>query len=712
MTLQTMGIQVFNHKFTAVPVSRPWKWTVILAMVALALAIGAMALSGTGSASASDTTPSSTIVVLTFDEVVGGQTLGGQERIAEFYDGGFSTARSSATVNSAFCNVSPCSGPGPDYDIVFADGGLALCDADEDPLTDAICNAYFANEPSSNSALLWVTSEGTPFVVNHLSGFTTGFSFYNTSFAATGTVRVYDGLNGTGNLLATIDTVAEGSTSFCGASGDPTPVGGFRVCWTNAGADFSGTAHDGGQEFIDNMTFGLGADADGDLVSDPNDDCSGTPSGAIVDANGCSDLQVDADLDGFCDPGAPSVGPSICTGTDAFPNDSSDHHDSDGDGVGDNSDDCSGTPSSTAVDANGCSQVQLDALDDDGDTVSNSNDDCSGTPSGAIVDANGCSDLQVDADLDGFCDPGAPSVGPSICFGTDDFPNDATENHDSDGDGVGDNSDLCPLTPTGEPVDEVGDANPGCSESQLNQSPVAVAQNVTVAADFNCLGTVSASNINDGSFDPDGDPITLSIYPPGPFNLGDTNVTLTVSDGTAQSTANAVVTLVDDSDPVLTAPGGKTVTENVPGGWSGPIGTPTGVADNCDGNPTITNNALAVFPLGDTTVTWTATDDTGNFATDTQVITVNSLDSDGDGVNDDVDPFVNSDRGPTVVIDGCDSEVTNEDLGDGSTMNDRIVAISARNHGDFLKQLNEWTNKWKKEGLLTKSDKGKITACA
>ncbi len=37
-------------------------------------------------------------------------------------------------------------------------------------------------------------------------------------------------------------------------------------------------------------------------------------------------------------------------------------------------------------------------------------------------------------------------------------------------------------------------------------------------------------------------------------------------------------------------------------------------------NPT--NDAPATFPLGETTVTWTVTDDAGNTATDTQLVTI------------------------------------------------------------------------------------------
>jgi hypothetical protein len=62
-------------------------------------------------------------------------------------------------------------------------------------------------------------------------------------------------------------------------------------------------------------------DADGDGVSDASDLCPGTAPGAIVDAHGCSQAQVDRDADGICDPGAPSAGPAPgCTGSDNCPN--------------------------------------------------------------------------------------------------------------------------------------------------------------------------------------------------------------------------------------------------------------------------------------------------------------------------------------------------------------------------------------------------------
>ncbi len=82
-----------------------------------------------------------------------------------------------------------------------------------------------------------------------------------------------------------------------------------------------------------------------------------------------------------------------------------------------------------------------------------------------------------------------------------------------------------------------------------NQLPVAKAKNVSVVADNS--GTASAS-IDNGSFDPDGDKITITQSPAGPYAVGTTTVLLTVTDtkgATSQATATVTVTNV----PAFTA---------------------------------------------------------------------------------------------------------------------------------------------------------------
>jgi hypothetical protein len=85
---------------------------------------------------------------------------------------------------------------------------------------------------------------------------------------------------------------------------------------------------------------------------------------------------------------------------------------------------------------NNLRQVSTFSNDTDGDGVLNANDLCPGTASGANVDSNGCSQAQVDTDLDGRCNPSAPSGGPPPpCSGVDNCPtvsNPAQTNVDSD----------------------------------------------------------------------------------------------------------------------------------------------------------------------------------------------------------------------------------------------------------------------------------------
>ena len=139
------------------------------------------------------------------------------------------------------------------------------------------------------------------------------------------------------------------------------------------------------------------SDVDGDGRGDESDNCprDATPDRADLDRDGRGDA-CDSDDDGD----------GVDDWADAFPRDESEWADRDGDGVGDNRDNCPAVANSSQADGDGdgvgdaCDPV--DGRDVDGDGVPSADDNC---PYTANPD-------QADADLDGrgdACDAADPS---------------------------------------------------------------------------------------------------------------------------------------------------------------------------------------------------------------------------------------------------------------------------------------------------------------
>ena len=172
------------------------------------------------------------VIVLDFEGV------GDQANINDFYNGGTDSMGNSGT----------------DYGIGFGSNTLGIIDA------DAGGTGNFANEPSADTVMFFLT--GTA-VLNYSAGFDTGFSFFYSS-STVASVFVYDGLDATGNLLATLDLSAQG---FDNCSGDPN---GQFCNWSPVGASFAGTAYSidfGGtvnQIGYDDITFGSATAGGGD----------------------------------------------------------------------------------------------------------------------------------------------------------------------------------------------------------------------------------------------------------------------------------------------------------------------------------------------------------------------------------------------------------------------------------------------------------------
>ncbi|MEW6363286.1 MAG: LpqB family beta-propeller domain-containing protein [Acidobacteriota bacterium] len=130
-----------------------------------------------------------------------------------------------------------------------------------------------------------------------------------------------------------------------------------------------------------------------------------------------------------------------------------------------------------------------------------------------------------------------------------------------------------------------------------NNPPVAVCQDVQVSADESCEATIAPSDVDGGSYDPDGDDITLSLDNTGPFSLGEHTVTLTVTDEHAESdSCQATVTVVDNTvpTPTLTDP----VCVTVGKGKKSANKLTAGATDNCTESSTITIDDVQVFNNG------------------------------------------------------------------------------------------------------------------
>jgi hypothetical protein len=151
-----------------------------------------------------------------------------------------------------------------------------------------------------------------------------------------------------------------------------------------------------------------------------------------------------------------------------------------------------------------------------------------------------------------------------------------------------------------------------------NHAPVAQCQSIQVSAGNNCQATITAAQIDNGSFDPDhGDSIaTRTLDNSGPFSLGPHTVILTVTDTRgASSSCTAIVTVVDTAPPTITCPADITAKAQ-PGSNCVVVNfSPPQASDNCGlMSVSCTPPSGSCFPLGSTSVNCAANDNAGNTA--------------------------------------------------------------------------------------------------
>lgn len=161
-----------------------------------------------------------------------------------------------------------------------------------------------------------------------------------------------------------------------------------------------------------------------------------------------------------------------------------------------------------------------------------------------------------------------------------------------------------------------------------NQPPVAVCQDVEKNLEPDCSGSAMPEEIDGGSFDPDGDSITLS-WPCGNCTWeisggpGSVTETLMVTDDNGQSdTCEAIITFFDNIPPIIECPDDVSIECGTETDLSA-VGQAT-ASDNCLPillDITYVDIGAGICPT-DITRTWTAIDGSGNNDSCDQIISL------------------------------------------------------------------------------------------
>ncbi|MEP6781965.1 MAG: PEP-CTERM sorting domain-containing protein, partial [Gemmatimonadaceae bacterium] len=143
---------------------------------------------------------------------------------------------------------------GVNYGVDFSANALAIC-LNTIGFTTNCSNTSrggIGNPTSQKGGLFFLTGANT--YMNRAAGFTTGFSFFYSAPSSGGSFSVFDGLNGTGNLLGTtvLGTTA-GSCPGYNAAFCPFAAASLGFAGTGKSVVFAGAAN---QIVFDDVTFG------------------------------------------------------------------------------------------------------------------------------------------------------------------------------------------------------------------------------------------------------------------------------------------------------------------------------------------------------------------------------------------------------------------------------------------------------------------------
>ena len=172
---------------------------------------------------------------------------------------------------------------------------------------------------------------------------------------------------------------------------------------------------------------------------------------------------------------------------------------------------------------------------------------------------------------------------------------------------------------------------------------------------------------------------TITSDSPDTFPLGETVITWTATDSSGNSaTATQTVTVVDTTAPSVTAPNSIEV-EATSIDNTVEIGNP--VYNDLVDVISVTSDSPDTFPLGETVITWTATDSSGNSATATQTVTV----------VDTTAPGITAPDSITIEASGAEGNLADIGLGSG---NDTVEIISVTSDSPDTFPLGETVITW------------------
>ena len=225
---------------------------------------------------------------------------------------------------------------------------------------------------------------------------------------------------------------------------------------------------------------------------------------------------------------------------------------------------------------------------------------------------------------------------------------------DVDMDGIYDSDDNCPsiANPSQEDLNqnETGDI---CEEDST--PPSVYCADISVNLNGGEV-TIVASQIDDNSTDEFGiESFSIDIDTFDCSNLGENAVILTVTDVNGYSSeCTAIVTVNEAINPTITAPDSVSVSTNE-ACTATDVSLGSLVTSNICSVASTTNDAPDIFDLGETIVTWTVTDGSGNTTSTTQTVTV----------TDNTNPTVLC-NDITLILEEGIAVISAEDINNGS----------------------------------------------